>query len=186
MTGAIATQKTKLCINALSQTVGLAFASTDPLNPTITRSSGSFVTDNIGAGSVVTTNSTAANKGPFLIKSATSSALVIDVAADTAQGFAIALTTQTSASMTLKWVKEMTTFSGLDGEASDVDVTSMDSTAKEFLSGLGDNGSFKGDFNYVSDDPGQTGDAGRDRQPRAGGVPSAACRTTRSSSSTPM
>lgn len=53
-------------------------------------------------------------------------------------------------------VKEITNFSGLDGQASEIDVTHLQSTAKEFRMGLQDWGSFNCDVNFLSDDPGQT------------------------------
>lgn len=52
-------------------------------------------------------------------------------------------------------VSEVTNFSGFDGQASEIDVTHLQSTAKEFLMGLQDFGSFQIDVNYISDDPGQ-------------------------------
>lgn len=39
-------------------------------------------------------------------------------------------------------ISDITTFSGFDGEASEVDTTSLESTAKEFILGLQDFGSF--------------------------------------------
>lgn len=50
---------------------------------------------------------------------------------------------------------EVTGFSGLDGQASEIDVTHMQSTAKEFLMGLQDWGGFNVDTNYLSGDTGQ-------------------------------
>ena len=52
-------------------------------------------------------------------------------------------------------VGELMTMSGLDGQASEIDVTSLQSTAKEFLMGLQDWGSFKLEGNYLSADSGQ-------------------------------
>ena len=47
------------------------------------------------------------------------------------------------------------TFSGFDGEASEIDVTNLSSTAKEFRSGLQDFGSFSFEWHPDYTDPGQ-------------------------------
>ncbi len=52
-------------------------------------------------------------------------------------------------------VKEITSFSGFDGAASEIDVTHLQSTAKEFLMGLQDFGSFQMDVNHLPTDAGQ-------------------------------
>lgn len=52
-------------------------------------------------------------------------------------------------------VGEITAFQGLDGQASEIDTTHLQSTAKEFLMGLQDWGGFNVDTNYLSSDSGQ-------------------------------
>lgn len=52
-------------------------------------------------------------------------------------------------------VKEVVSFSGFDGQAAEIDVTHLQSTAKEFIMGLQDFGSFNIDVNYLPDDGGQ-------------------------------
>jgi hypothetical protein len=52
-------------------------------------------------------------------------------------------------------VKELVSFQAFDGQANEIDTTSLDSTAKEFLMGLQDNGSFSGEFNWLPADTGQ-------------------------------
>lgn len=52
-------------------------------------------------------------------------------------------------------VSEVTNFTGLDGEASEIDVTHLESTAKEYLMGLQDFGNFSLDVNYLPNDAGQ-------------------------------
>lgn len=52
-------------------------------------------------------------------------------------------------------IKEVKSFKGFDGSASELDATTMRSTAKEFRKGLRDNGSFSIELNRVFDDPGQ-------------------------------
>lgn len=57
----------------------------------------------------------------------------------------------------LTWVKikNLISFSGFDGQAGELDVTDMDSTAKEFLLGLQDFGTFSFDVNKDFTDAGQ-------------------------------
>jgi hypothetical protein len=52
-------------------------------------------------------------------------------------------------------VNECKSFTGFDGEAGETDVTSLDSTAKEFLSGLRDYGGISFEMNWLGDDTGQ-------------------------------
>lgn len=52
-------------------------------------------------------------------------------------------------------VKEVTTFKGFDGTAATVDVTHLQSPAKESIPGLPDFGSYSVDVNYLPTDPGQ-------------------------------
>jgi len=52
-------------------------------------------------------------------------------------------------------VKEITTFKGFDGQAAEIDITHLQSTAKEFLMGLQDFGTFSIDVNYLASDDGQ-------------------------------
>lgn len=52
-------------------------------------------------------------------------------------------------------VKELVSFTAFDGQAQEIDITNLDSVAKEFLMGLQDWGGFNGEFNYVDTDPGQ-------------------------------
>lgn len=52
-------------------------------------------------------------------------------------------------------IGEIVSFQGLDGQAAEIDVTHLQSVAKEFLMGLQDFGSFSIDVNYLTDDPGQ-------------------------------
>jgi len=52
-------------------------------------------------------------------------------------------------------VKEIKQFQGLDGEANTIDITHLQSAAKEKLMGLQDWGSWNVDTNYLPDDTGQ-------------------------------
>ena len=57
--------------------------------------------------------------------------------------------------LTYTEVAEVKSFTGFDGAAAEIDVTHLQSTAKEFLMGLQDYGSFNIDTNYLSGDAGQ-------------------------------
>lgn len=57
--------------------------------------------------------------------------------------------------LTFTEVKEIKTFNAFDGEAAEIDVTHLQSAAKEFRMGLQDWGNFNLDLNYLPEDPGQ-------------------------------
>ena len=52
-------------------------------------------------------------------------------------------------------VAEITSFTGFDGQASEIDVTHLKSVAKEFRMGLQDFGTFNLEINYLPADAGQ-------------------------------
>lgn len=70
------------------------------------------------------------------------------------QGFYFAIGNEDSP-LTYTNVGEVVNFSGFDGQAAEIDITHLQSTAKEFLMGLQDFGSFSLDVNYLSADAGQ-------------------------------
>lgn len=57
--------------------------------------------------------------------------------------------------LTYTEVVAITGFSGFDGQAAEIDATHLKSTAKEFLMGLQDFGTFSVDTNYLPADAGQ-------------------------------
>jgi hypothetical protein len=69
-----------------------------------------------------------------------------------AQGTVISFEDNLSAAKTVGGVKS---FSGLDGEAADIDITTLASTAKEFCQGLQDFGNFSMELVRDYDDVGQ-------------------------------
>jgi hypothetical protein len=71
------------------------------------------------------------------------------------QGTVIAIDTG-SGTPTWTPIKEVVSFTGFDGSAAEIDVTSLESTAKEFLMGLQDFGSFTMECNYLPADTGQS------------------------------
>lgn len=56
----------------------------------------------------------------------------------------------TATSVTFTAIANVKTFSGFDGSASEIDVTNLDSTAKEFKLGLVDSGSLSMEIDYKS------------------------------------
>jgi hypothetical protein len=53
-------------------------------------------------------------------------------------------------------IAEIVNLGGLDGQAAEIDVTHLQSVAKEWLMGLQDYGTFNVDANYISGDTGQS------------------------------
>jgi hypothetical protein len=72
-----------------------------------------------------------------------------------AQGFKLEIETGASSPIVWTEVKEVKSFNEQQAESADIDVTHLQSAAKEFLTGLPDNGTFTGDINFVIADPGQ-------------------------------
>jgi hypothetical protein len=62
----------------------------------------------------------------------------------------------TATPVTFTAIAEVQNFSGFDGQASEIDVSDLNSTAKEFKLGLVDSGGFTFAMNTVLSDPGQT------------------------------
>ncbi len=52
-------------------------------------------------------------------------------------------------------IKNVISFTGLDGQANEIEVTNLQSVAKEFLVGLADNGNFSFEWHPDYSDPGQ-------------------------------
>lgn len=128
----------------LEKTIAVEFEQTGNL---IKRASGSFITDGFLAGmALATTDGTHANCGTITLVEAlqlTVSATLTDVA---------------SASKTLTGkatIGEIKSFNGPGGQSSDIDITTLESTAKEFLQGLQDEGEFSFDANLDPADVGQ-------------------------------
>lgn len=70
------------------------------------------------------------------------------------QGFEIEIGNGDSP-LTYMEIEEITSFNGFDGQAAEIDVTHLKSTAKEFLMGLQDFGNFALEVNYLPQAPGQ-------------------------------
>ena len=73
-----------------------------------------------------------------------------------AQGTTFAIDTSLSGTPTYTAISNVKTFSGFDGSSSEIDVTNLSSTAKEFRIGLEDNGQFNIELDRDLSDVGQT------------------------------
>lgn len=71
------------------------------------------------------------------------------------QGFSLEIGDEGDSPAALTEIKEITSFQLFDGQANEIDITHLQSTAKERMMGLQDFGSANFDLNYVGDDPGQ-------------------------------
>lgn len=71
------------------------------------------------------------------------------------QGFKFEASTDGGSPASYTEVKEIKNFSGPTGQASEIDVTHLQSAAKEYFMGLQDWGNFSIDCNFVQTDPGQ-------------------------------
>ena len=72
-----------------------------------------------------------------------------------AQGSSIAINTAESGEATWTKIKNVISFTGFDGAASEIDVTDLDSTAKEYRLGLQDHGKFSFEMYIDRTDAGQ-------------------------------
>lgn len=70
------------------------------------------------------------------------------------QGFKLEIGNEDSP-LTYTEVSEITSFQAFDGQAAEIDVTHLQSTAKEFIMGLQDFGTLSVDVNYLTGDSGQ-------------------------------
>lgn len=87
----------------------------------------------------------------FIVQSKTANTFALGV--DTT-GKAITAT-GTATPVLLTTIGNIKTFSGNDGEASEIDVTNVQSTAKEYILGITDPGHMQWDFDYKKGDAGQ-------------------------------
>lgn len=71
------------------------------------------------------------------------------------QGFKLDVSAAGISPLVYTEVKEVTNFTGFDGQANEIDVTHLQSAAKEFIMGLQDFGTFKVDVNHLPADAGQ-------------------------------
>jgi hypothetical protein len=113
------------------------------------RAAGSFVTDGFVEGMTFTTTATGNTSTTFTITDVTALEITVTPAP-------VAVVSPESASFTLSaLVGEMTDFSGLGGSASEIDVTHLGSSAREFVMGLKDSGSLTVELQFEPGDVGQ-------------------------------
>lgn len=91
------------------------------------------------------------NGQTVVVKNKTTNTIAVDI--DTTGKTITAAGTITPLSWTK--VENLVSFNGFDGQASELDVTDLDSTAKEFMLGLQDWGTFSFDVNRDFNDAGQ-------------------------------
>jgi len=87
-----------------------------------------------------------------VVKNKTTNTFAVDV--DTT-GKTITAGSGTATPNTYTQIKNFKTFTGLDGQPSDIDISNLDSVAKEFMPGLVDNGMFSGEVDRDTADAGQ-------------------------------
>ena len=92
------------------------------------------------------------NGQTVVVKNVTANTLAVDI--DTTGG-TLTAANGTLTPVALTAIAEVKTFSGLDGAASEIDVTHLLSTAKEYRLGLVDEGGFSFEMNRVAADAGQ-------------------------------
>lgn len=113
------------------------------------RSAGSFIADGFLKGMTFTTTATGNTSQTFTITNVTATQLDVSPAP-------VAIATPETASFTLTAeIGEMTDFSGLGGSANEIDTTHLKSTAREFVMGLKDSGTFTAEVQFQPGDVGQ-------------------------------
>ena len=150
---AISTQGTNVYISSGSGTAKTITAVTKAAQAVVTTS----VAHTLVVGDVV--NFAAVTGMPELnnvraVIVATASATTFTVNVDSTN-FVAAGTAGTATPLTYVSSCEITNFDGLDGEASEIDTTTLCSKSKEYRLGLRDAGNFSINFNVVLDDLGQ-------------------------------
>lgn len=72
------------------------------------------------------------------------------------QGFKVEIGDVGDSPALLTEIKDIITFSVFDGQSASIEKTNLQSTAKEYIMGLEDAGSFNIDISYTATDPGQS------------------------------
>lgn len=71
------------------------------------------------------------------------------------QGFKLEIGDVGESPAELTEIKEIKSFTAFEGQAAEIDVTNLQSSAKEYIMGLQDFGGFSVDANHLASDPGQ-------------------------------
>jgi hypothetical protein len=113
------------------------------------RSAGSFITDGFLVGMTFTTNAPGNTNTTFTITAVTATAITVSPAP-------AAIGTPTASTFTLSaLIGELTDFNGPGGSASEIDVTHLGSSAREFVMGLKDSGTVTAELQFKPGDVGQ-------------------------------
>jgi hypothetical protein len=113
------------------------------------RTVGSFITDGFLVGMTFTTNAPGNTNTTFTITAVTATTITVTPAP-------AAINTATAATFTLSaLIGELTNFTGPGGQANEIDVTHLGSTAREFVMGLKDSGTVTAELQFKPGDVGQ-------------------------------
>ena len=148
--GAISAQGSKVYIGTGSGGAIAVTAITKAFRAEVTGTNTLTKGDRVTFASV--TGMTEINTLSGTVLSATGSAFVVDI--DT-RAFTTYTSGGTATPITFTQIKEVKDFKPSGAQVSKIDVTNLDSTAKEYVGGLVDNGDFGMSVNYVASDPGQ-------------------------------
>jgi hypothetical protein len=151
---------TSTAISAQGSTLKIATGTASPISatavavgyPTVITATGVNNGDVVTAASFAGADAALLNGLTFVAKYSTGTKFAIDI--DTT-GKTITTSSSTVTPVTYTAVKNLKDFSGFDGSASDIDITNLDSTAKEFRAGLVDNGQFTVNLDLDNSDAGQ-------------------------------
>lgn len=105
--------------------------------------------DRVTLAALTGTDAGVLNGNTYTVKYKSANTFAIE--ADTT-GLTITAGSGTATPVTFTQVINLKTFSGFDGSASELDTTNLDSTAKEFILGLVDNGQFTIEIDADKDD----------------------------------
>ncbi len=136
---AISSQGATLQIGTGTSSAKTITAATAGFPTILTATAHGLLAGTIGVLAGISGNAALLAASGFPAKNITTNTFAVDVDT-TGSTLTVSSATVTPAAYTK--IKAIKSFSGFDGEASEVDVTDLDSTAKEFLLGLVDNGKF--------------------------------------------
>ncbi|WP_130470645.1 phage tail tube protein [Candidatus Magnetaquicoccus inordinatus] len=153
---AISAQGSTLSIGTASGSANniTAVSLTNPCRVTLQSSvSGLSVGDVVAIADI--TGTTQLNGRTFVVEYIESANKIITLAGVDALAYTAWSSGGTVTPTTLTEITEVQSFSGFDGASSEIDVTNLSSTAKEFVAGLADSGNVSVEMNGYLDDPGQ-------------------------------
>lgn len=147
---AVSAQNTKFYVAGTPGSAITITGITKAVKAVVTASNTLAVGDVVTFGAITGMPEISSEIGVVTVASAASFTVNID-----STNFSGAGTDGTAAPQTFTKVGGVKTYSGFDGQASEIDVTDLDSTAKEIVLGLQDFGNFQVDLNVLPADAGQ-------------------------------